>query len=703
MNRSRRGAGMTFRRASLVAFATVTSAWCWLTPVRGADVMLRIPLKAPPADPAFNWTGWYFGGQYGYAGGYSQWNATQAGGAGPPLTGSLDLTNPLNGYFGDGSYFGGLQAGYNQAVGSRLVLGGEADVWFPSIPTGLLGAKTFASPLVGQAVYQDVVAYSGSARGRLGYVLDNNWLLYATSGFAFAYDKLQRTQILGTPASGSAQEGSFQNGLMWRLGWTLGAGVELPIAPSWTAKVEYQYASLSNSSIAFPAGAQVFNSNLALHSVRIGFNYQIGDASKWAGFIANGPTAIEEDRFVLHGQVTYVQQYVPQFRSPYGGPNSLIPNQGRETSDTTFYIGARLWGGAEFWVNPEIDQGFGISNTLGVAGFTSGEAYKFGNDYPYARVPRYFVRQTINLGGEVQKAEAGINQFSGTQTANRLVISAGKLGVADIFDGNRYAHDPRSDFLNWALTDAGTFDYAADAWGYTYGGAIEWYQGAWTLRAGIFDAPIKPNNVEVDPHFNQFQSLFEVEHRHELMGQPGKVAITGWATRARLGNYNDAVALAQLTGQPADIAAVRHYTTRSGIAANLEQQITNDWGIFMRTGLASPNVEPDAFTDIDRTMAVGASFSGRQWGRPDDTWAIAGILNNISTSHQTFFNNGGLGILIGDGQLSHPGLEQILETYYTFPLYGWKVTFDYQFINNPAYNRDRGPVSVFGTRLHFQF
>ena len=662
-----------------------------------------LPARAADGAASFDWTGWYFGGQYGYATGYSRWNATQAGGLGPPLIGSLDLTNPLNGYFGDGSYFGGLQAGYNQRIGTRLVLGGEADVWFPSFTTGLKGAQTFASPLVGQANYQDVVAYSGSMRGRLGYVLDNNWLLYATGGFAFAYDKLQRTQLVGTPVNGTSQEGTFQNGLMWRLGWTLGAGLELPIAPSWTAKVEYQYASFGNSSVAFPAAAQAFNSSLALQTVRVGFNYQIGDASKWGSFIANGPTAIEEDRFALHGQVTYVQQYVPQFRSPYVGPQSLFTNQGRETADTTFYVGTRLWQGAEFWINPELDQGFGLSNTFGVAGFPSGEAYKVGSDYPTTRVPRAFIRQTINLGGEAQKVDAGINQFSGTNTANRLVITLGKLSISDIFDDNRYAHDPRNDFMNWALVDAGTFDYAADAWGYTYGGAIEWYMGKWTLAMGIFDAPIVPNSTELDPHFNQFQSLFEIAHRHELWGQPGEITVTGWLTRARLGNYNDAVALAQVTGQPADIAAVRRYTSRSGIAANLEQQITQDWGIFMRTGLASPNVEPDAFTDVDRTIAAGASFSGRQWGRPDDVWAVAGILNNISTSHQTFFNNGGLGIVIGDGQLPHPGIEQILETYYTFPFYGWKVTFDYQFITNPAYNRDRGPVSVFGTRLHFQF
>jgi high affinity Mn2+ porin len=696
------------RLASRLLFALAAAASAWaVMPARGAEAGLRLPLPTS-ADPAFDWTGWYFGGHVGYATGYSKWAATEAGMAVPTLAGSIFFYEPYNGFNGVGSYFAGLQTGYNQMFGQHILLGGEVDVSFPSsivgvVPSNFGGSQTVSSPLVGQVKYSDTVAYMGTVRGRLGYVLDNQWLLYGTGGFACAYDKLQRTQIAGMPFGGTANTGDVQNAFLWRLGWTIGAGIEVPVAPNWTAKLEYQYASFGNGSVNFPAGAQRFDSNLTTQSVRVGMNYQIGDAAKWGTFLAGGPTAIEADRFALHGQLTYVQQYAPRYRSPYIGQNSLIPNQGRETSDITFYVGARLWQGAEFWINPEIDQGFGLNNTLGVAGFTSGEAYKVGNDYPYARVPRMFVRQTINLGGETQKVEAGINQFSGSNTTDRLVITVGKVSVSDMFDDNRYAHDPRSDFLNWALVDAGAFDYAADAWGYTYGGVVEWYKDIWTLRAGMFDAPIVPNSVEVDPRFGQFQSLLEIERRHELWGQPGKIVVTGWLTRARLGNYNDAVALAQLTGGPADITAVRRYTSRSGIAANLEQQITPDWGVFLRTGLASPNIEPDAFTDIDRTIAGGAVFYGKQWGRPDDVWGIAGIINNISTSHQTFFNNGGLGIVIGDGQLPHPGLEQIMETYYTFPVDVWKVTFDYQFIANPAYNRDRGPVSVFGTRVHMQF
>ncbi len=149
--------------------------------------------------------------------------------------------------------------------------------------------------------------------------------------------------------------------------------------------------------------------------------------------------------------------------------------------------------GAEAWINPEIDQGFGLSGSVGVAGFPSGEAYKVGADYPYTRLHRAFLRQTIDLGGEVQKVDAGLNQFSGSQTSDRLVFTVGKFGVVDIFDTNKYAHDPRGDFLNWTILDTGTFDYAADAWAYTVGAAVEWYQGPWTLRGGVFDLSIAPN------------------------------------------------------------------------------------------------------------------------------------------------------------------------------------------------------------------
>jgi len=189
-----------------------------------------------------------------------------------------------------------------------------------------------------------------------------------------------------------------------------------------------------------------------------------------------------------------------------------------------------------------------------------------------------------------------------------------------------------------------------------------------------------------------------------LWGQPGKLKVTGFLSRGRAGEFQNAINLAQITGQPADINAVRTYTSRPGVSVNLEQQVSETVGVFARAGWANGNIEPWDFTDIDRTLQGGVSLNGKTWGRPDDTIGIAGVLNNISGVHQAFLNAGGLGILIGDGQLPNPGLEKILETYYSYALTpATKLTFDYQFIHNPAYNNDRGPVNAFAVRFHSQF
>jgi high affinity Mn2+ porin len=309
----------------------------------------------------------------------------------------------------------------------------------------------------------------------------------------------------------------------------------------------------------------------------------------------------------------------------------------------------------------------------------------------------------MNIAAQTQKVDADQNQFAQSQTADRVVITIGKYNAADIFDKNKYAQDPRKDFLNFALIDTATFDFAADAWSYTYGAAAEWYQGDWTVRGGVYDLSTVPGGLELDPDFDQFQWIGEVERRWQLRSHPGKVAVTGFLTRARLGRFQDAVQLAQLTASPADIAAVRQYRSRTGVSVNVEQEITSDLGVFLRAGFSDGAVEPDAYTDVDRTVAAGISLKGTQWGRPSDTFGLAGIVDGISSAHQVFLNAGGVGLQIGDGMLPHPGLEQIVEIYYAFPVFAWQATIDYQFIANPAYNRDRGPVSVLGARLHAQF
>jgi high affinity Mn2+ porin len=650
-----------------------------------AGALALAALQASAAEPeragASDWRSFYVGGYFEHFWGGGEGTA-ESGAAAAPV--SFDFFQSYDPFKGTGSYALGLRAGFNHSLAPGIVVGAEADL---SAPSSIAATRLVVQPDGSSAVVGARVDLAASVRGRIG-VLRAGALFFATAGLALAQGQFTRT---GTATSETASA--------LRVGWTAGAGVEVPLAPHWTATLEYLFTSFGPTSLSFAASGDRLRSDLDLQSVRVGLNYAFGGAERGD----RGPEPLKSDWFNVHGQTTFVEQYAVPFRAPYRGPNSLAPNTGREVWDATFFLGWRPWQGAEIWVNPEIDQGFGLSSTTGVAGFPNGEAYKVGFEYPYARIPRMFIRQTIPLGGANETIEAGPNQFAQTTTADRIIITAGKFATVDIFDNNRYAHDPRNDFLNWALIDTGTFDYAADAWAFTYGIAVEWVKGNWTLRGGFFDLPIVPNSTDLDPGFAQVQWMGEIERRYKLFGEPGKVLLTGYLTRGRMGKFEDAIALAERTGEPADIAAVRDYRGRVGFSASLEQQITKDLGVFARFGVADGAVEPFAFTDIDRTFAAGIVTSGRAWGRPDDTWGVAGITNAIIGVHQAFFNAGGLGVLIGDGQLPHPRNEQILETYYSFPLLSWRATLDYQLVVNPAYNADRGPVSVIATRLHAQF
>jgi high affinity Mn2+ porin len=420
---------------------------------------------------------------------------------------------------------------------------------------------------------------------------------------------------------------------------------------------------------------------------------------------ADDATPTTPEDWSLHGQATFTEQYHPAFASPYRGANSLDPgSRGDETFDATLFAGLRLWEGGEVYINPEIDQGFGLSDTLGVAGFTSGEAYKVGASAPYVRLQRLFFRQSFDLGGDVENVASAANQLAGTKTADNLVITAGKFAVVDIFDTNDYAHDPRGDFLNWAVIDSGAFDYAADSWAYTYGIAAEWTQGWWTWRNGLFDLSRVPNERELVRGFGEYEVVSEFEARTSLMNRPGKIKLLAYANRGRMGDYNDAVALAEKTGALPDTALVRLPAFKPGAALNAQQEISDDLGAFVRLSVNDGSKEAYEFTEINRSLAAGLALKGGEWGRKDDTVGAAFVINGMSKSAQSYFADGGLGILIGDGRLPHYGTEDVFETYYRLPLTDWLGTdLDYQFIANPAYNRDRGPVSVIGAQLHAQF
>jgi high affinity Mn2+ porin len=414
---------------------------------------------------------------------------------------------------------------------------------------------------------------------------------------------------------------------------------------------------------------------------------------------------LQPESWAIHGQATGVWLLQPGFHSPYQGPQSLNPaTNGRETVDATLYAGVRPWSGAEFWVNPEIDQGFGLSDTFGVAGYPSGEAYKVGKAQPYFLVQRAFLRQTIDLGGTTEKLEADLNQLAGTQIANRLVFTIGKYSIVDIFDTNQYAHDPRSDFLNWSIIDQGAFDYAANSWGFTYGAAAEWYQDWWTVRTGVFELSNQPNNANIYNGVAQGQFVTELEERHTLWEHPGKLKFLYWLTWGKLGTYSDAIAQGEAPGETPSTGAVRRFRTKDGVGLNLEQQLTTDLGAFARASISDGSVEEVDFTDIDQSLSGGLSLTGSRWGRPDDTVGLAAAVNRISHDGKLYLAAGGVGGIIGDGQLPNAGPEQIIETYYSFAVLSFAhFSVDYQFINNPAYNRDRGPVSIVGLRLHLEY
>lgn len=420
--------------------------------------------------------------------------------------------------------------------------------------------------------------------------------------------------------------------------------------------------------------------------------------------LSAAPARADDEIYDLHGQATFVDQYHPAFTSPYRGQNSLDPgSRGNETLDVTLFAGLRFWKGGELYVNPELDQGFGLSNTVGAGGFPSGEAYKIGKSSPYFRLHRLFFRETLDLGGDSQDVAPAANQLGTSHSADTLVITFGKFSVTDIFDANQYAHDPRGDFLNWAVIDSGGFDYAADSWAYTYGLAAEWNQDWWTLRGGLFDLSRKPNSAELQTDFDQFELVSELEARHTLFGAPGKIKLLGFLNRGRMGDYDDAVRLAAATGGVPDTGLVRRYASRGGAAINLEQGITDDLGGFARLSLNDGSKETYEFTEINRSVALGLSLKGTSWGRAQDTVGLAFVNDAISQAAQAYFTQGGIGLLIGDGHLRY-GTENIVETYYSLAAADWfSVSADYQLIVNPAYNQDRGPVSVLGLRLHGQF
>lgn len=418
--------------------------------------------------------------------------------------------------------------------------------------------------------------------------------------------------------------------------------------------------------------------------------------------VTGNPTDSSVQNWNWHIQNTAILQGYPRFPAKYFGPNSL-PSTGEahETVSLNLLAGLRLWSGAEVHVDGLMWQGFGVGNALGAEGFPNGEAFRLGTRIPDAGIARLFIRQTIGFSGEQENIKDGPLALEGQQDVSRLTLTLGRLSAKDIFDNNQYANDARTQFMNWALMANEAWDFPADSLGYITGFAAELNQPFWTLRYGFFQVPSISNGMETDLHLaDAWGMVTELEHRHTLGRHPGAVRFLAFLNRAHMGSYQDAVD--NLT-RPADIVATRCYRYKYGFGLNFEQEITENIGVFSRFGWSDGNTEGWSFADVDGTATSGVSFTGAFWHRPHDTVGLAGVLNGISDVHQKFFAAGGTGILAGDGDLNY-GWEKVLEAYYNVTIWkGVESSLDYQFISNPAFNQDRGPVSVFSARVHWAF
>jgi high affinity Mn2+ porin len=403
-----------------------------------------------------------------------------------------------------------------------------------------------------------------------------------------------------------------------------------------------------------------------------------------------------------HAQSTTVLEGHSRFTAPYEGIRSLPDiNEARETVSFDLTGGVHLWDGAAAFADALVWQGYGLGNAVGIEAFPNGEAFRLGTRLPNITMSRLFVRQTFGFGGPQEAVEDGPLQLSGKRDVSRLTFTAGKMSAKDVFDNNAYANDPRSQFLDWSLMANNAWDFPADALGYITGAVAELNQQRWALRYGFFQTPRRSNGMALDLSvLKAWAMVTEFEWRYALGERPGTLRVLGSLNRADMGSYGDAVAAGTV---PADITLSRSYRTHLGFGLNWEQAVTRDLGLFSRLGWSDGKTEAWHFNDVDRTATAGLSIQGTGWGRPTDTFGLGGGFNGISRVHQQFLAAGGYGILAGDGALSY-GWEQFLETYYSLGLTRWlHASVHYEFVANPAFNRDRGPVHVFGARVHFEF
>ena len=404
----------------------------------------------------------------------------------------------------------------------------------------------------------------------------------------------------------------------------------------------------------------------------------------------------------LHFQATSIGQQHGWFPSLYEGVNSLPSHPEHRVSVTgTIFLNFRLNQHWDFVVDPEIAGGKGFGAVTGIAGFTNGEIPRVASATPTLYLARGYVRYTIPIGGQVEHVESGPNQAAGVAPVSRFSSITGKFAVTDFLDNNSYSHDPRTQFMNWSLMYNGAWDYPADVRGYTIGTLQELAMRNWAFRAANVLEPTVANGPTLDTRIGRNRGLaVESERRYSILGRHGAIRLLAFQNKEHAGTYREALHRSSVA--PTLDVTRRDGVEKYGFGLNLEQQLSENAGMFGRYGWNDGKTESWAFTEIDRSLSGGISLKGARWGRHNDTAGLAAVRNYLSGDHRAFLAAGGYGFIIGDGRLNYRP-EQIVECYYAVPLKaGWTVTGDFQRIANPAYNRDRGPVSVETIRLHWE-
>lgn len=674
-------------------------------------------LIGPAAPPRFTWAGAYFGVSLGAGLPLHRGERLQA--AIGPNTSYYDLAPPTVERSGMSA---GVQAGYNWQLG-RLVYGMETDLNFLDGRGGSSGVFPAPAPWAPLMVssyslsYSDSARFFGSLRGRIGFA-DDRTLFYVTAGLATGGTRGPATLIFlpgGVTNPYFARDSDSS-----RSKYVLGAGIERALGGNVSARFEYLFLNqqlntqyfVGNSNGLFVARTR--NEN---HVLRFGLNYSLGAENRYTNWERPDAAPTQEELYSVHGLNTNVVQGYPGFRAKYSGQNSLQPAgevRGGTTSDV--FLGTRLWNGAGLYVNPEVNYGYGVADGVGAGSYPNAAYTRGDSGAPYLRFQRYFLRQNIGLGGdrENDQAERGVvseqlesseNQLSRSVDVNRLIFTIGKYSVGDIFDANLYAHDPTRDFLNYAFNSMGSFDYASDAWGYSYGATAEWKQNWWTFRSGVFQLPSSPGGYNLEGSFcRQCMVVGEAEARFNLFAQPGVFKLLGYNNMGYIARIREINALAISTGAlPPDVSDLRLKRAKLGVSLSLAQQVAPNVGFFIRAGLMDGRYETISYADVDRTVAGGFVFSGKLWERPDDEIGLAAAIGGLTKDRQTYFALGGLSIDIGDGAMTY-GSEKNIEAFYRWSVADWlEATVDYQLLVNPAYNQDRGPVNLFAVRTRAKF